>query len=245
MSVFRDAFEQCPRCGVDLIDARSARGCRRCSGMWLREDVLIEMVMAMLPPSFIVGRLEFRAIAEGKRIACPSCHDPMDLAMLHGVVVDRCAKHGVWFDAKELQDVLQRSAAPDAPSVLVEVEVRPPLPPRRPPPPPPRPEPEPRPGIPTLLFRILRGDELSEVVLRREIIKIGRDPRAHVRLADDSGAARMHVVIDATSTEEVAIIDLGSEAGTLVNGEPVNKAPLHDGDVISIGDTTIVIEILP
>jgi hypothetical protein len=48
--MYRDSFEKCPRCATELVDARSARGCRVCGGLWVEEQVFTEMILAMLPP---------------------------------------------------------------------------------------------------------------------------------------------------------------------------------------------------
>jgi Zn-finger nucleic acid-binding protein len=222
VSLYRDAFEQCPRCGVELVDARSARGCRRCGGLWLREDVLTEMVIEMMPVP-APGVLQFTP-GTGSRIPCPSCKEPMALVTLADVLVDRCARHGVWLDAGELPDVLLR--APDAtaaPDLM--------------------PEPAPT-NVPRLRFTLLRGDVIETVEVTREVVKLGRLASAHVRLDDDSGASRMHAVIEATQLA-VTIIDLGSDNGTYVNGARVTKALLRHRDVIRIGDTELVLEINP
>lgn len=76
--MYRDSFEKCPRCAVELTDARSARGCRSCGGLWVEEPVLSEMVLEMLPP----GRLSHLQLAVLQRaepaIACPACGDRME-----------------------------------------------------------------------------------------------------------------------------------------------------------------------
>jgi Zn-finger nucleic acid-binding protein len=222
VSLYRDAFEQCPRCGVELVDARSARGCRQCRGLWLREDVLTEMVIEMLPVA-APGVLQFTPGA-GSRIPCPACKEPMALVTLADVLVDRCARHGVWLDADELPNVLMR--APDATATPDEV-----------------PEPAPT-GVPQLRFTLLRGDVIEIVEVSREVVKLGRLASAHVRLDEGSGASRMHAVIEATQ-RAVTIIDLGTDNGTYVNGARVTKALLAHRDVIQIGDTELVLEINP
>ncbi|QQR88831.1 MAG: FHA domain-containing protein [Myxococcales bacterium] len=51
----------------------------------------------------------------------------------------------------------------------------------------------------------------------------------------------MHAVIETNSDGEVHIVDLGSAAGTVVNGKKVNKARLDEGDEIRLGNTRIVV----
>lgn len=238
MSVFRDSFEQCPRCGIELVDAGSARGCSRCQGLWLREDILTEMVTAMLPVP-TTGRLVFAPTVQDQRVACPSCRAPMVLTTLAEIVVDRCAKHGVWFDREELEQVLRRSAKPSPMigAVFMEVDTSRVRPPGSPPG-------SIWPGVPVLRFEIVRKSSTRVVDVQREIIKLGRSVHAHVMLDEHSGAARMHAVIEAMTADAVTLIDLGSKPGTWVNGAPITKTLLHTGDVIVIGDTSLTLEIM-
>lgn len=73
------------------------------------------------------------------------------------------------------------------------------------------------------------------------VIKIGRLTSSHLRIKDAS-VSRMHAVIE-VSQRAAVIIDLGSETGTRVNGKPVNKASLKDGDRLRFGDIEVVVEI--
>jgi Zn-finger nucleic acid-binding protein len=47
-------------------------------------------------------------------IACPTCSVAMETVLLFDVAVDRCGKHGIWFDAQELAVALRRSIAAPA-----------------------------------------------------------------------------------------------------------------------------------
>lgn len=69
---------------------------------------------------------------------------------------------------------------------------------------------------------------------------LGRDRDATFPLADQ-GTSRKHVRIW-RSPEGWSAIDLGSKNGTYVNGEPVTRAALKEGDVIMIGATRMRIE---
>jgi pSer/pThr/pTyr-binding forkhead associated (FHA) protein len=93
-----------------------------------------------------------------------------------------------------------------------------------------------------LNFAIYRGDafERRETVAQ-DIVKVGKDPKSHLRV-DDDAASRMHAVIEVSSPEDITLIDLGNDPGTLVNGARVNKCKLHVGDRIEIGRTQIVLE---
>lgn len=93
-----------------------------------------------------------------------------------------------------------------------------------------------------LTFAIYRGGELVQrEVIAQEIIKVGSDPKSHLRL-DEEQASRMHAVIELGAEGEITLIDLGNEPGTLVNGESVNKCDLKVGDELQIADTRIVLE---
>jgi TonB family protein len=92
-------------------------------------------------------------------------------------------------------------------------------------------------------FDIYRGDQLVRTEAFDEpIIKIGKVASSHLRLDDDL-TSRMHAMIEVTGPDEVYIIDLGSASGTFVNGQKSTKARLQSGDQITIGETTIVIEV--
>ena len=71
---------------------------------------------------------------------------------------------------------------------------------------------------------------------------IGRGSDADITV-DDTGISRKHVEIlwDGTRAQ---VHDLGSTNGSLLNGEPVKKAPLAPDSVIDIGRTRIVFRVL-
>ena len=80
-----------------------------------------------------------------------------------------------------------------------------------------------------ITFKIYKGEELvATETLTQDIIKVGKLPSSHLRIEDDN-VSRMHAVIEVTSPDEIFIIDLGSAAGTVVNGKKVNKTPAKKG----------------
>lgn len=85
------------------------------------------------------------------------------------------------------------------------------------------------------------GEPTRRETIVQDIVKIGKDPKSHVRV-DDELAARMHAVVEAGGVDDVVLIDLGNEPGTLVNGQRVNKCRLRVGDQIQVGSTVIVLE---
>jgi hypothetical protein len=85
------------------------------------------------------------------------------------------------------------------------------------------------------------GEPTRRETITQDIVKIGKDPKSHVRV-DDELAARMHAVVEAGGVDDVVLIDLGNEPGTLVNGQRVNKCRLRVGDQVQIGSTVLVLE---
>jgi FHA domain len=86
----------------------------------------------------------------------------------------------------------------------------------------------------------------NEALVRREtvtqdIVKVGKDAKSHLRV-DDELASRMHAVIEVASPQDITLIDLGNEPGTMVNGARVNKCKISPGDQLQIGGTKIVLE---
>ncbi len=88
-----------------------------------------------------------------------------------------------------------------------------------------------------LTFALYQGEQLiRRDTIVQDIVKVGKDPRSHLRV-DDELASRMHAVIEVASPTDITLIDLGNEPGTLVNGQRVNKCKIRPGDQIQIGST--------
>jgi hypothetical protein len=77
----------------------------------------------------------------------------------------------------------------------------------------------------------------GRTVLIRDGLTLGRIVGCDV-VIDDTKASRRHARFVAEGGV-VEIEDLGSSNGTLLNGKPVQKRVLRDGDVIQIGATTL------
>jgi hypothetical protein len=93
-----------------------------------------------------------------------------------------------------------------------------------------------------LTFALYQGDQLvRRDTIVQDIVKVGKDPRSHLRV-DDELASRMHAVIEVASPGDITLIDLGNEPGTLVNGQRVNKCKIRPGDQVQIGSTLIQLE---
>ena len=99
-------------------------------------------------------------------------------------------------------------------------------------------------GTLRLTFEISSGgNPLRTEELSAESVTIGRGPAAMLRI-DDEALAELHAVINTTDDGSFQVLDLGTSAGTLVNGEPVSgSAPLKSGDSINIGGVTIAVTI--
>jgi len=88
-----------------------------------------------------------------------------------------------------------------------------------------------------LLVRI-EGEALGQVtVLRGDEIIIGRGQSSTVCIAD-SGVSRKHARIYSSNGRYV-LEDLGSANGTYVGGQPIDRRPLVDGDVIQLGPSVL------
>ena len=94
----------------------------------------------------------------------------------------------------------------------------------------------------SLTFALYQNDQMMRrETITQDIIKVGKDPKSHLRV-DDELASRMHAVIEVASPEDITLIDLGNEPGTMVNGARINKCRVHAGDQIQIGGTRIILE---
>ena len=86
---------------------------------------------------------------------------------------------------------------------------------------------------------IIDGDNYP---LLGAITVIGRDDEADIML-DDPGISRRHSEIRITNDGPhlvMTVRDLGSTNGTFVNGDPIDRAHLHDGDRITVGRTHLM-----
>jgi hypothetical protein len=69
------------------------------------------------------------------------------------------------------------------------------------------------------------------------VTTLGRGTDVDLRI-DDPGVSRRHAEIRSGAT--TTIVDLGSTNGIVVDGRRVRQAPLDDGSVVVIGNTTMV-----
>ncbi|HOK89034.1 MAG TPA: zf-TFIIB domain-containing protein [Candidatus Hydrogenedentes bacterium] len=103
----------CPACDEPLVTCEYANvevdWCARCGGVWLDagEFALLESVHGVVPPPPV-------ALHRESARRCPACNGKMTLVrrVIPGsdtsVTVDVCVKgHGEWYDAGELESLLQ------------------------------------------------------------------------------------------------------------------------------------------
>jgi len=88
----------------------------------------------------------------------------------------------------------------------------------------------------TLLMR--HGSHVQE--FQKSRVVVGRSRDADFRL-DDPNISRRHAVVYWEDGQAFAK-DLGSTNGTLLNGRPIESSTLEDGDVLTLGGCTVVVE---
>lgn len=109
----------CPRCktGLDLlkIGETTLRECARCDGMWADVETFEHLCSRGKERSAVLGFIGERnrtvePLATVSYVPCPDCSQLMNrsnFAKASGVIIDICKQHGVWFDASELQQIIE------------------------------------------------------------------------------------------------------------------------------------------
>ncbi|MBK8255924.1 MAG: sigma 54-interacting transcriptional regulator [Polyangiaceae bacterium] len=83
---------------------------------------------------------------------------------------------------------------------------------------------------PPSVFRVGRGK-----------VAIGREAVDGIALPLDPRASRLHATLHPGVTGTLRVVDESSRNGTFVQGRRVSQAPLSDGDVLTIGDSLLVV----
>ena len=98
--------------------------------------------------------------------------------------------------------------------------------------------------VPTIrvLFTPEAKGPLPSFVIPMGVMTLGRDPGSAIVL-DDSQTSRLHAKIEMDESR-LRIID-ASTNGTYIDGTRVTKAPLEDGDVLRLGDSLLLIRMMP
>jgi TonB family protein len=97
----------------------------------------------------------------------------------------------------------------------------------------------------TISLSIYKHDQLvGSRSFSQEVIKIGKLRSSDLHLEDDA-VARMHAVLEVTAND-IRLVDLGSAAGTVKNGERIIKsAALASGDSLRVGPFRLELEVQP
>ncbi len=86
-----------------------------------------------------------------------------------------------------------------------------------------------------IITPLLKDISGSEYRLTKSVTNIGRGADADIQISD-TGASRLHCAIVLGS--QVIVRDLGSTNVTTVDGKRITEAPLSDGSIIKLGNTT-------
>ena len=100
---------RCPSCGGALAAAGYTERCAACDGAWIHEDVLVGMMQETAAGMVFLPWLPRDPQGPDAARPCAVCKQPMQAVSLGTVALDRCAEHGVWFDATELAAVLKHA----------------------------------------------------------------------------------------------------------------------------------------
>jgi hypothetical protein len=95
----------------------------------------------------------------------------------------------------------------------------------------------------TVVFHVFEAGGERLVTAAAPVIRIGRSLAADVVVDDKSVSAR-HALVE-NRIDGVFVVDRGTDGGTLLNGKPVTRAILTDGDRLRVGQTLIRIAIRP
>jgi Zn-finger nucleic acid-binding protein len=103
--VNRDEAPMCPTCAraLDTHGENAQRlQCGGCEGLFIAESE-VEKLVAEAKKKTPADLPEVKPAR-----TCARCLATMTKHDLHGITIDRCAPHGIWFDREELQDVLTK-----------------------------------------------------------------------------------------------------------------------------------------
>jgi Zn-finger nucleic acid-binding protein len=108
VSAFAGQEMMCPKCQTGLAFEADRWACKTCAGSFVEDAALVAMVQDITQGFWEMPPIGTATGARG----CPACKTPMVVEHFHGIEIDRCKPHGVWFDADELQTVLVESTNP-------------------------------------------------------------------------------------------------------------------------------------
>lgn len=109
-----ETSRRCPRCGVGLsvpTDDEPRGRCSKCSGAFVDHAAIRRMLTdADAKRSGVKFRRRQRFDPDVRSFQCPVCREPMErnpFGATSGIYLDACEPHGIWFDARELDDALE------------------------------------------------------------------------------------------------------------------------------------------
>jgi hypothetical protein len=108
VSAHRDRQLACPACKTTLAYQGDRWACTGCAGLFVESEALVAMIREM---ALVPWEMPVVTGSPGER-RCPICSTAMQVELLEGVAIDRCASHGVWFDDHELEATLHHASAP-------------------------------------------------------------------------------------------------------------------------------------
>ncbi len=106
---------------------------------------------------------------------------------------------------------------------------------------------EPLPPLPTdrrYSLAVIAGDQAGTVFqIHRPRVLLGRGSAVDIQLRD-SEVSRRHAALEIRDAD-VTLTDLGATNGTWVEGERVQRSPLHHQDEFTLGSTTLMLIVTP
>jgi Zn-finger nucleic acid-binding protein len=106
----------CPRCRTAMIGRAiedfSVMSCDSCEGMFIPHEtfeMMQESSQRVIVPTERVQSSRMKGEERISYVRCPVCRKMMNrknFARISGVIVDICGNHGIWFDAGEVEKVM-------------------------------------------------------------------------------------------------------------------------------------------
>ncbi len=106
---------ECPKCkGVALTPTGAHQGCSQCGGVFVTEAAFGAMLETMSAGSGVMRTLANYPIGtQWCAHLCPDCSDVMMSSSIERLAVERCVRHGIWFDKTELERALAQDVTAD------------------------------------------------------------------------------------------------------------------------------------
>lgn len=120
----RDEFARCPldQAALDPDPDDRRLTCRTCTGAFVTETEVARLIGEITHSA--PAPLAFSAPLEGELVrTCPRCLTRMDKHALHGIQLDRCEAHGLWFDPEEMQRILNEVGLGTVPKMQLHEKI--------------------------------------------------------------------------------------------------------------------------